>query len=187
MSPLRIGASSGRLGEGRSWRRHPYLDRLHPHQRDRGVRCKLGRRGRDRRGVRRPSDGGESLAREVCSAHEQAQLRAAPPEARKALFMDLWTLKEAYLKALGVGIPAGRCTRSPSISAGRTRSSPAWRATGRRGASCCFARLRRAGGPGGPIPSRADDRGVDARPGHVRTAAADPGLLWLKGWPSVGS
>ena len=49
----------------------------------------------------------ESLAREVCSAHEQAQLRAAPPEARKALFMDLWTLKEAYLKALGVGIACG--------------------------------------------------------------------------------
>jgi 4'-phosphopantetheinyl transferase len=46
----------------------------------------------------------ELLAREVCSAHEQGQLRAAPADARLSLFLDLWTLKEAYLKALGVGI-----------------------------------------------------------------------------------
>jgi 4'-phosphopantetheinyl transferase len=46
----------------------------------------------------------ELLAREVCSADEQAQLRAAAGEASEALFLDLWTLKEAYLKALGVGI-----------------------------------------------------------------------------------
>ena len=46
----------------------------------------------------------EPLAREVCSAQEQAQLRAAAPEAREVLFLEFWTLKEAYLKALGVGI-----------------------------------------------------------------------------------
>jgi 4'-phosphopantetheinyl transferase len=46
----------------------------------------------------------ELLARDVCSVQEQDQLRSAPPDMRNALFLDLWTLKEAYLKALGVGI-----------------------------------------------------------------------------------
>ena len=37
---------------------------------------------------------------------EQAHVTAAPPSARAGRFLDLWTLKEAYLKAHGTGITA---------------------------------------------------------------------------------
>jgi 4'-phosphopantetheinyl transferase len=47
----------------------------------------------------------------VCSPAEQAQVGAAPAPARTALFLDLWALKEAYLKARGTGLDA----RLPNI------------------------------------------------------------------------
>jgi 4'-phosphopantetheinyl transferase len=53
----------------------------------------------------------ERLLAGVCSAGEQAQVRAAPASARTALFLDLWALKEAYLKARGTGLAA----KLPSI------------------------------------------------------------------------
>jgi 4'-phosphopantetheinyl transferase len=40
----------------------------------------------------------------VCSADEQAQLRTVTPSARTDRFLDFWTLKEAYVKARGMGI-----------------------------------------------------------------------------------
>ena len=46
------------------------------------------------------------LLPDVCSVAEQAHVTAAPPSARAARFLDLWTLKEAYLKARGTGITA---------------------------------------------------------------------------------
>ena len=42
--------------------------------------------------------------RDVCSVDEQEQIRSAAPAARAGRFLDLWMLKEAYFKALGVGI-----------------------------------------------------------------------------------
>jgi 4'-phosphopantetheinyl transferase len=47
------------------------------------------------------------VARRYFSAREAAALDALPPEARPRRFLRLWTLKEAYLKALGEGIPGG--------------------------------------------------------------------------------
>ena len=41
------------------------------------------------------------------SAAEQTQLAALDPPARRAAFFDLWTRKEAYLKATGIGIGGG--------------------------------------------------------------------------------
>ena len=47
------------------------------------------------------------LAARYFSAEEQAQLAAQPDEAaQRARFLELWTLKEAYVKALGRGIAA---------------------------------------------------------------------------------
>jgi 4'-phosphopantetheinyl transferase len=47
------------------------------------------------------------LAQRYFSAREAAALDALPPEARPRRFLRLWTLKEAYLKALGEGLPGG--------------------------------------------------------------------------------
>jgi 4'-phosphopantetheinyl transferase len=41
------------------------------------------------------------------SAAEAAQLRALPAEAQPRRFVQLWTLKEAYLKAVGAGLAGG--------------------------------------------------------------------------------
>jgi len=41
------------------------------------------------------------------SADEIAGLAARPPDARSSCFFDLWTLKEAYMKARGVGLALG--------------------------------------------------------------------------------
>ncbi len=75
----------------------------------------------------------EPLAPEVCSAQEQTQLHALPPEMRGSFFLDLWTLKEAYLKALGVGITSGPLnlvsfdlSRQGAIVTGLTRERPPW-------------------------------------------------------------
>jgi 4'-phosphopantetheinyl transferase len=46
----------------------------------------------------------DQLMPSVCSIDEQAQVRAAAASARAQRFLDLWTLKEAYVKARGVGI-----------------------------------------------------------------------------------
>ncbi len=38
------------------------------------------------------------------SACESAELRSLPPEQRQSRFFDFWTLKEAYIKARGMGL-----------------------------------------------------------------------------------
>jgi 4'-phosphopantetheinyl transferase len=48
----------------------------------------------------------ERLMSGVCSADEQAQIRAVPAPEKTARFLDLWSLKEAYVKACGTGIDA---------------------------------------------------------------------------------
>jgi 4'-phosphopantetheinyl transferase len=45
-----------------------------------------------------------SLIRAGCSAAETARLLAIPPDARLEAFLACWTMKEAYLKAVGVGL-----------------------------------------------------------------------------------
>lgn len=47
------------------------------------------------------------VARRYFSAREVATLDALPPEARPRHFLRLWTLKEAYLKAVGEGLSGG--------------------------------------------------------------------------------
>ena len=47
------------------------------------------------------------IAEHCFAPEETAALRAASPEARPALFATLWTLKESYLKARGVGLWGG--------------------------------------------------------------------------------
>ncbi len=46
----------------------------------------------------------EQVARSVFSEPERAALMALPPEGRRRRFFELWTLKEAYIKAVGKGL-----------------------------------------------------------------------------------
>lgn len=46
----------------------------------------------------------EQMAQLCCSPREQAALRGLPTDARDAAFIDAWTRKEAYLKAVGAGL-----------------------------------------------------------------------------------
>jgi 4'-phosphopantetheinyl transferase len=47
------------------------------------------------------------IARRYFSAREIAALEALPPAGQPRRFVELWTLKEAYLKAIGTGIAGG--------------------------------------------------------------------------------
>lgn len=44
------------------------------------------------------------LAGRYFSPREAAELRSLPPEQRQSRFFDFWTLKEAYIKARGMGL-----------------------------------------------------------------------------------
>jgi 4'-phosphopantetheinyl transferase len=46
----------------------------------------------------------DRLAESVFSERERAGLAHLPPEQRRTRFFELWTLKEAYIKAVGVGL-----------------------------------------------------------------------------------
>ena len=46
----------------------------------------------------------EELCCVVCTQEERAALAAAGPTARSTLFFELWSLKEAYMKAIDVGL-----------------------------------------------------------------------------------
>ena len=48
-----------------------------------------------------------SVAERYFSAGEVASLQALPPQHQPRLFLRLWTLKEAYLKATGTGVAGG--------------------------------------------------------------------------------
>ena len=52
----------------------------------------------------RPNPDAESLAKHFFSPREYNTINSFPPEQRQDVFYNLWTLKEAYLKATGEGI-----------------------------------------------------------------------------------
>lgn len=56
---------------------------------------------------RRPRERSLAIAQRFFSAEEVAALAALPPGERDVLFLQLWTAKEAVLKAIGRGIAFG--------------------------------------------------------------------------------
>jgi 4'-phosphopantetheinyl transferase len=58
------------------------------------------------------------IARRYFSAREIAGLAALPPEDQPRRFLELWTLKEAYLKAIGTGIAGGLGSMTFDLDAG---------------------------------------------------------------------
>jgi 4'-phosphopantetheinyl transferase len=65
-----------------------------------------------------PARADRRLAEELFSPVERAALDALPPSQRPARFFAYWTLKEAYLKARGIGLAAPLATLSFSITPG---------------------------------------------------------------------
>jgi len=63
--------------------------------------------GVDAENVRRQVRSMDSLARSFFSTLEAAELAALSEPARTQRFFEIWTLKEAYLKAGGIGIAEG--------------------------------------------------------------------------------
>jgi 4'-phosphopantetheinyl transferase len=61
----------------------------------------------------------DAIAREILTDEESLGLEAVPPATRAARFADLWSLKEACLKAQGVGLLGDARGVSFSILAGR--------------------------------------------------------------------
>ena len=100
------------------------------------------------------------LARRFFTPREAAELSSLPPEQQRTAFLRLWTLKEAFLKALGVGL--AKSLDGFSFSAhGRASSNLI---SGRqRGVSKRLAVCRRAAGLALP-----DGTGrTPARPGEI--------------------
>jgi 4'-phosphopantetheinyl transferase len=65
-----------------------------------------GRVGIDLEAISRPADF-NSLSERIFSISEQQTLLTGPEGERPAVFFRGWTAKEAYLKALGLGLPGG--------------------------------------------------------------------------------
>ena len=63
------------------------------------------------------------LASHVCSADERARLRDCPAATRCTRFFELWTLKEAFLKAQGVGLSGMSTVASFHVEGQRIRAS----------------------------------------------------------------
>ena len=67
----------------------------------------------------------EGLSRAVLAPLERAALLALPPAARAARFFSLWTVKEAYIKARGLGLSLGMENICVSLGApGEPESAP---------------------------------------------------------------
>jgi 4'-phosphopantetheinyl transferase len=66
------------------------------------------------------------LAERFFSASEAAELRALPAERQADRFYDLWTLKESYIKARGMGLSLGlsRFSFSPEGATASVRFEP---------------------------------------------------------------
>jgi 4'-phosphopantetheinyl transferase len=57
--------------------------------------------------VEKPGRAPLAVVERYFSAAEARQLRALPPDAQPRRFVQIWTLKEAYLKAVGTGLAGG--------------------------------------------------------------------------------
>jgi len=62
----------------------------------------------------RPMPDARNIAERFFSAAEAERVRQAPPESIDALFFEIWTRKEAFLKATGAGFSRGLGTFSVS-------------------------------------------------------------------------
>ncbi|MEI7834388.1 MAG: 4'-phosphopantetheinyl transferase superfamily protein [bacterium] len=51
-----------------------------------------------------------ALAENFCTPAEQGLLNSTPPESQAAAFSTIWTLKEAYQKAIGLGMAVDMCS-----------------------------------------------------------------------------
>ncbi|WP_328875374.1 4'-phosphopantetheinyl transferase superfamily protein [Streptomyces sp. NBC_00287] len=71
------------------------------------------------------------LAEKFCHPEELAELRELPPAERNSMLVRLWTLKEAYTKALGVGLAYDFSQLRPRPVPGTgwwlDRAAPGWR------------------------------------------------------------
>ena len=65
----------------------------------------------------RPQVAHEQIAARFFSLEEQEALAQVPDEARRTAFYNIWTRKEAYVKARGDGIAAGLGTFTVSLGA----------------------------------------------------------------------
>jgi 4'-phosphopantetheinyl transferase len=61
----------------------------------------------------------QALARSVFSSEERAELDTLPSEAHRGRFFELWTLKEAYIKAVGQGLALPLRSISLQLAPGR--------------------------------------------------------------------
>ncbi|HEX8190448.1 MAG TPA: 4'-phosphopantetheinyl transferase superfamily protein [Pyrinomonadaceae bacterium] len=59
------------------------------------------------------------IARHSFAPAEVALLEGAPPDARREIFFDIWTLKEAYVKARGMGLSLPLRDFAFGLAAGR--------------------------------------------------------------------
>jgi 4'-phosphopantetheinyl transferase len=74
----------------------------------------------------RPMENAEQLAERFFCASEYAFLTQAIPEERDKLFFQLWTAKEAYLKATGEGISGGLNQVEIALNPLRFINCPDW-------------------------------------------------------------
>ena len=79
--------------------------------------------GVDLERIGKPSLDHERIAERFFSPAEAAYLRSLPPESRAESFFRLWTLKEAYVKALGEGLRIPLASFEVSIAPGRPEAS----------------------------------------------------------------
>jgi 4'-phosphopantetheinyl transferase len=70
-------------------------------------------------------DSSQDVAKRVCSEDELADIEAAPDEGRKERFLVYWTLKEAYLKARGLGISVHLGDVAFTVNEGEPKFVPA--------------------------------------------------------------
>ncbi len=70
-------------------------------------------------------DSSQDVAKRVCSDDELADIDAAPEEGRKERFLVYWTLKEAYLKARGLGISVHMGDVAFTVNSGEPKFVPA--------------------------------------------------------------
>ena len=66
----------------------------------------------------------DDLAVRVCAPQELAHVNAAPEAERQERFLVYWTLKEAYLKARGLGISVHLADVAFSLTDGQPRFTP---------------------------------------------------------------